>query len=219
MTEPTNTQLILASGSPRRQEFLIRLGLPYTVQVANIDETPLASEAPAAIARRLAEQKAQAVAAQIPQANALIIAADTVVALGDESLGKPATPAEAEEMLIKLRNRAHQVITAVSVLHCASKTQRTRLNTTDVYMRDYQADEIAAYIATGDPFDKAGGYAIQHPQFAPVSRIAGCLSGVIGLPLGDLVGLLAEFGVSVSRNLATICQQQSSFACCSPHNG
>ncbi|MEZ4673166.1 MAG: Maf family protein [Caldilineaceae bacterium] len=198
MTEQQREQLILASGSLRRQQFLRELGLSYSVVVADIDETPQPGEAPIALARRLAEAKATAVAARLPrQAATLIIAADTVVALGNQLLGKPADAQEATQMLELLRNRPHHVHSSICVLEQHSGRHLTRVNSTAVQMREYSDAEMAAYVASGDPFDKAGGYAIQHPDFAPVSALSGCISGVIGLPLGDLRELLAALGVTI----------------------
>jgi len=209
-------QLVLASASPRRQEFLRNLGLDFTIQVAALDETPARNEAPIALAQRLAEAKARAVADRLPMLNTpyLIIAADTVVALGRVLLGKPADDDDARQMLEQLRNRPHEVHTGLSLYAPQTNLQQTRVNTTQVFMRDYTATEIAAYIATGDPLDKAGAYAIQHPEFAPVRAIEGCISGVIGLPLGDLRDLLTMFGVAVTQPLAGICTGRTGFTCC-----
>lgn len=209
-------RVILASGSPRRQQFLRELGVEFVVQVADIDETPFAAEEPTALALRLAETKARAVAAR--QAHtatpAIIIAADTVVALGKHLLGKPADAAEATHMLTLLRDREHEVHTSVSVLCWPSGEQQSYVNTTEVQMRNYSDADLAAYVATGDPLDKAGAYAIQHPDFAPVCALRGCMSGVIGLPLGDLRALLANAGVVITAPLAPVCRRQTTFACC-----
>ena len=211
-----NAQVILASGSPRRQQFLRELGADFTVQVADIDETPAVGEAPITLALRLAETKAQAVAGRLTsdQLPAVIIAADTVVALGRQLLGKPVDDAEATQMLTLLRDREHEVHTSVSVLCWPSGEQQSRVNTTQVQMRNYSDAEVAAYVATGDPRDKAGAYAIQHPEFAPVCALCGCISGVIGLPLGDLQALLAHVGVTLPAPVAPVCQRQTAFACC-----
>ena len=213
---PIRYNLILASASPRRQQFLRELGLPYTVVVADIDESPYDGEAPTALAARLATAKARAVAQRLENQHApqLIIAADTVVALGDQLLGKPADAAEATAMLTALRGRTHEVISGVSVLDVAADRQVTRVNTTHVQMRAYSDDEIAAYVATGDPFDKAGGYAIQHRTFAPVQSLSGCISGVIGLPLADLRDLLQDFGVPLATSVLAVCQPHTDFRCC-----
>lgn len=208
------SRLVLASTSPRRQAFLRELGLAFTVAAADVDETPLPGEAPAALAARLAEQKAQAVAARLSaQGRALVIAADTVVALDDQVLGKPVDAAEARWMLALLRDGPHQVHSAVSLLDTGRNVQETRLCSTTVVMRAYSDEEIDAYVATGDPLDKAGAYAIQHPVFAPARALMGCLSGVVGLPLGVLRDLLLEAGVLVGP-VVPVCERQGSFPCC-----
>jgi septum formation protein len=216
----TPYQLVLASASPRRQQFLRDLGLPFTVLVAAIDETPLPNETPVALAPRLAAAKAQAVAQRLPNNGTpyLVIGADTVVALESTLLGKPADEREATAMLELLRNRVHEVHSGVSVLDAVSGERRTRVNTTQVLMRNYTDAELAAYVATGDPLDKAGAYAIQHREFAPVQALTGCISGVIGLPLPDLRALLREFGVALPQEIVMACQPHTSFLCCQ-HTG
>ncbi len=212
-------QIILASGSPRRQQFLRDLGLTFDILIADIDETPLPGESPIALVGRLACAKAAATANRVAnQGGYIIIAADTIVALGDELLGKPTSAEEATSMLRRLRNRSHQVHSAMSILRTASDKeemlQRTIINSTDVIMRDYSDAEIAAYVATGDPLDKAGAYAIQHAGFAPVRAIKGCYSGVMGLSLIDLRNMLAEFGVPVTKGIIAICERYGEFSCC-----
>jgi septum formation protein len=213
---PAAPQLILASSSPRRQAFLQDLGLIFEVIAADVDETPRPGEAPVALAARLAGEKARAVACRLPPGAppALVIAADTVVALGETLLGKPADDAEAAAMLRSLRGRDHDVISAVSVLHTATGAQHTRENETLVTMRDYSDDEIAAYVAGGDPHDKAGAYAIQHAGFHPVTAVRGCVASVTGLPLADLCDILREFGIVVTRELPPICNARTPFGCC-----
>ena len=208
--------LILASASPRRQAFLHALGLDFTVVVADIDETPAPGEAPVTLACRLAREKAAKVAAQVGTAapGALVIAADTVVAQDDALLGKPATPAEAVAMLQTLRRAPHHVVSAVCVQPVGDDAARTVANSTRVTMRAYTDAEIAAYVATGDPMDKAGAYAIQHAAFNPVAQMEGCYSAVMGLPLGDFTDLLAEFGVTVPQPVAPICRAHGAEVCC-----
>lgn len=209
-------KLILASSSPRRREFMERLGLNFVVCSADIDETPLQGEPPHALAVRLAASKAQAARAKLAQteSSGLILAADTVVAVDDMLLGKPGNDDEAWQMLRLMRARSHHVISAVSLLDVASGRQETRLSDTLVNMRSYSDDEIATYIASGDPFDKAGGYAIQHEGFHPVASLSGCVAGVIGLPLAELHNLLADFGVVVEMEVAPICTALTGFGCC-----
>jgi len=210
-----NQSIVLASGSPRRQQFLRELGVSFQVIVADIDETPHPEEAPKALAHRLAEEKAGAVAARLVGDNAaLIIAADTVVAQQNTLLGKPADANEATAMLRRLRNRPHDVHSSVCVLDTSSGKMVTHVNSTQVQMRNYGDDEVASYVASGDPFDKAGAYAIQHPAFAPACAINGCISGVIGLPLGDLQAMLASFGLHITATIPAVCAQHTNFACC-----
>ena len=187
--------LILASASPRRQQILSHVGVSYTVVPSEVDERPLASEAPEALATRLAQEKARVAAAQFPDDVAL--AADTVVALGIKSLGKPSGPAEAIEVLQQLRGRSHRVITAVATARVQGSNIEIahRASVTEVWMRAYSDDEIRAYVASGDPLDKAGGYAIQHAGFRPVERFEGCYLNVVGLPLPEVLDLLREAGL------------------------
>ena len=200
-------RLILASSSPRRQELLSQLGLRFAVIKPDADESRLDGEGLIAYAERLSRDKAEAVSNTLGNEPALIVSADTIVALdagaarldsASEMLGKPADPAEARRMLRRLRLRAHQVITAFTLLqHGASPRRITRHATTIVHMRNYSDEEIDRYIASGDPMDKAGAYAIQNTDFAPVARIEGSYSNVVGLPLEALAAALQEFGISV----------------------
>lgn len=208
--------LVLASASPRRRELLAIFGLPFTVfrPAREIDETPLPAEKPAALVQRLSRLKAEAVLAELPPLAALsfsppvdecahnrvvVIAADTEVALGDEILGKPAGPAEAALMLRRLRQRWHHVYSGLS-LAChppAGGELITRLHQSRVWMRPYTDAEIAAYVATGSPLDKAGAYGIQDGPFSPVERLEGCYASVMGLPLGELAAALQEMGLTL----------------------
>jgi MAF protein len=186
-------RLVLASASPRRRELLRRLGLPFQVAVPAVDETPLPSEPPQQLAQRLAAAKATATLANLPAA--LVLAADTVVSLDGRSLGKPADAGEAVRMLQALRAREHAVITAVCLARAGAQPNVSAC-CTRVWMRAYTAAEIAAYVASGDPFDKAGGYAIQHPTFRPVERLTGSYTNVVGLPLGLVRSLLRAVGLA-----------------------
>lgn len=188
------TTFILASSSPRRRELLASLGIDFTVYKPDIDETQHDGEAPEDYVQRLSVEKAAAIAAQL-QAPALILAADTIVIDNDAILGKPVDAADARHMLRQLRDRTHRVCTAITLQRLSHTAQHlTRLTCTDVHMRAYSDADIEAYIATGDPFDKAGSYAIQHPDFAPVAHIDGSYSNVMGLPLETLRDSLAEIG-------------------------
>ncbi len=214
--ERSGYRIALASASPRRQAFLKDLGLEFSAAATDVDESPLPGEKPIPLARRLAQSKAQAAVRLlgVDERALLIIAADTVVALGDELFGKPVDAADASAMLTRLRNRAHQVHSAVCVLALPEGKLSTLVNSTTVWMRDYSDAEICAYVATGDPLDKAGAYAIQHPTFAPAASIDGCLAGVMGLPLGDMCRLLAEYGVLPAVPVADVCEDRTHFRCC-----
>lgn len=185
--------IVLASGSPRRRALLAQAGYNFSRTAADIDESVYPNETPRDYIQRVSREKAEAVRGQV-EPGAIIITADTSVIDGDEILGKPATPAEATAMLQRLRNRTHHVMTAFTVLDSSSGYVLQDLVATEVQMRDYTDEEIAAYLATGDSFDKAGGYAIQHQGFAPVASISGCYANVVGLPLCRLVALLAKLG-------------------------
>uniref|UniRef100_A0A831WZR0 dTTP/UTP pyrophosphatase n=1 Tax=Thermorudis peleae TaxID=1382356 RepID=A0A831WZR0_9BACT len=186
--------LVLASASPRRRELLGRLGVTFDVDPAGIPEALPAQDSRAErVARRLARAKALAVAARYPALP--VLAADTVVVRSGRLLSKPADEAEAWSMLRELRGRRHRVITAVAV----ARGRRIWVGhaVTWVQMREYSDHEIAASIARGDPFDKAGAYAIQDERFHPVAEYRGCYCNVVGLPLGTVIDLLRRAGIAV----------------------
>lgn len=223
----SSPKIILASNSPRRQQFFHALGIPFRAQSADVDESPAPNESPAQVVERLALAKALTVAGRLTSfadtMNAdspeeiLVIGADTVVAIAGEVLGKPAGAGEAFAMLTLLRARPHQVHTAIAaVLHTEEGLKRTRslLNTTTVEMRPYSDEEIAAYVATGNPLDKAGAYAVQHQQFHPAESISGCPAGVMGLPAADLIRLLSEFNVTAARSPLQVCPALTGLKCC-----
>ncbi len=192
--------LLLASASPRRRQIINLLGLPYTVCVSPADEDAIQAsyQGPTEeLAKWTAEHKATAALTLTEAKNRLIIAADTTVLLNGEILGKPRDEVHARKLLLALRGRWHHVITGIAV--CAMVGARLQLSsascTTPVLMRPYSEEEITTYIATGDPLDKAGAYGIQHPQFQPTERIAGCYLNVVGLPLCVLSTLLAQFNM------------------------
>ncbi len=242
---------ILASASPRRRDLLAHLGLALSVVLpedgAGVDETARPGETPAELVQRLSRGKAQAVAANLPLFHhwaepapiPVIIAADTVVVLAGQILGKPATPAEAVEMLQALRaHQYHEVFSGVTVGVPASARRRavgdeaeptafagspastnanwkliTRLHRSQVWMRAYSDAEIETYVATGDPLDKAGAYAIQHQRFAPVARLDGCFASVMGLPLGELAAALGQLGIFLAE-IGRLCRDYSGWPCC-----
>jgi septum formation protein len=200
--------LILASGSPRRRALLAQLGLPFRVLAPDIDETPRPGEAPIAYGLRLAQAKAQAVAERL-SASEVVLAADTVVILAADTLGvddqgdilgKPQDADQARAMLRRLRARTHLVCTAFCLLALPTGQQHRQAVQTLVTMRAYSDAEIEAYIATGDPFDKAGGYAIQHAGFAPVAHIQGSHENVVGLPVAEIADALRRLGLLPATN-------------------
>ncbi|MGR8933078.1 MAG: Maf family protein [Gammaproteobacteria bacterium] len=185
------TQLILASASPRRRELLNQIGVRFRVHAVNIDETPLLNETPEAYVRRIATEKALLAARQHDD-GLPVLAADTAVIVDSEILGKPKNRNDALAMLSKLAGRTHQVYTAVA-LHGQQLWQA--LSVTDVAFRSIGADEIAAYWQTGEARDKAGAYAIQGRGAIFVQSISGSFSGVVGLPLFETAALLQAAGI------------------------
>jgi septum formation protein len=178
--------IILASASPRRRELLTQIGIAFTVITADIDETPLPGEDPIGYTLRLADAKARAVLMQHP--NAIVIGADTIVTVDDQLLGKPRDAADAERMLQLLQGRKHQVTTGIAVL--TRDQTHTVAETTDVTFTAMDQAAIRDYIATGEPMDKAGAYAIQGVAAQWIPRIEGDYSNVVGLPLAQLAEML-----------------------------
>jgi len=203
------TSILLASASPRRRELLSLLGLPFSVVVADVNETDGDGESPQAMVQRLSRAKALAVTTRHP--HVLVIAADTTVALDGQSLGKPADDAEATAMLRALRGRLHQVYSGLTVAQ--GDQALTDLADSDVWMRDYSDEEIARYVTSGDPLDKAGAYAVQHASFHPAERVEGCFASVMGLPLCHLARTLARLGVTVPVGVPIVCQAHTGFVC------
>jgi septum formation protein len=192
--------LLLASASPRRRQLISLLGLPYTVAISPADEDALQETYRGPVtemARWTAEQKALAIHALPEAVNRVVVTADTTVLLDGAVLGKPRDEEHARQLLLSLRARWHHVVTGVvvSAMFDGELEMRAASRETPVLMRPYSEEEIAAYIATGDPMDKAGAYGIQHPHFQPTERIDGCYLNVVGLPICTLVKLLAEFGI------------------------
>ncbi len=184
-------RVILASQSPRRRELLTLIGMAHEVMPADIDESQWPDEAPVPHAERLAREKAQKIA--LAQPEAVVIAADTIVVLDGEVLGKPGSPREAEETLGKLSGRTHTVHTAVAVSRAGDL--RSGVESVEVTFRPLDAETIRRYVATGEPMDKAGAYGIQGFGATIVERIHGDYFAVMGLAIGRMVGLLREVGV------------------------
>jgi septum formation protein len=188
--------IILASASPRRAELLQQIGLKFSVRPADIDETAEVDETPQHYVERLAREKALAVAKSAPQC--LVLGSDTSVVLDGRILGKPTDAADARETLARLSGATHQVMTAVALANdgqCQSV-----LVTTEVCFRDLSSEEIDAYVASGEPMDKAGSYGIQGLGGIFVNELRGSYSAVVGLPLQETAALLAGAGYPVWKN-------------------
>jgi septum formation protein len=183
--------IVLASASPRRRELLAMLGIAHVVDPANVDETPRSGEAPAALAARLAREKATDVAGRYP--GQPVLGADTIVVIGGVVLNKPSSPADAERMLGELSGREHTVMTAVALVRDAECWERA--DATLVRFRPLSAEVIRAYVATGEPLDKAGAYGVQGYGAALVERIEGDYFSVMGLPVRLVVELLETAGM------------------------
>jgi len=201
--------LVLASASPRRQELLRNAGIRFSVSAANIPEIPLAGESPRDCAERLAREKARAIFRQQPRRH--VLGADTIVVVEGEILGKPRDEADAKRMLRLLSGRTHNVTTGVCLVGPSLRTgnrkletgfEDTRSETTLVTMTTLTDQEIGAYIATGEPMDKAGAYAIQGIASRWIPRIEGDYFNVVGLPVALVFRMLREHGVSTGRKLS-----------------
>jgi septum formation protein len=193
-----NAVLVLASGSPRRSVLLAQIGLAHRVVPAAIDERRHNGEAPERCVMRLAEQKARAVQAALPD-RVPVLGADTAVVLGEEMLGKPQDRAAARAMLLQLSGRTHTVLSAVAL--ASDDGVRTALSRSEVRMRPITAAECDAYWDSGEPRDKAGGYAIQGLGAIFIAELRGSYSGVMGLPLFETANLLAEIGLPAWRQV------------------
>ena len=197
------TPLFLASGSPRRRELLTQIGVPFSVVSASIDETPLPDESPVAYVERLARDKARAGREQLltstPDGAFCVLGADTAVVLDEQILGKPVDEADALAMLMALSGREHEVLTAIAIIEaerCETRVVRSRVS-----FRSISQQEAALYWASGEPQDKAGGYAIQGLAAVFVAGLNGSYSGVVGLPVCEAAELLGQFGIPCWQNL------------------
>jgi len=196
-------RVTLASASPRRRRLIALLGLPFEVCAADVEECPQNNEHPCDLVRRLSEDKVRAVVDG--EQGGLVVGADTIVVLEGEILGKPADANAALLMLRRLRGQAHQVYTGVSVLDPATGRLFSIVVRSTVWMRAYSDEEMMAYVRSGGPLDKAGGYAIQDGVFHPVELVEGCCANVMGLPLCHLYRLLTKLGMSIETPPNTAC--------------
>ncbi len=206
------TIIVLASNSPRRKQLLALGNWKFTVAVSDVDETQLTGEKPKDYVLRLAQAKALA-GIERSHPESIIIGSDTAVVDGDSILGKPTDGEDAARMLYKLRGHTHQVYTGVAFYRVSDGKTLTELCITDVPMRAYSDDEIRAYVQTGDPLDKAGAYAIQHPDFQPVESMRGCYASVMGLPMCHVVRALRALDVHPAADVPMGCQSLLNYEC------
>ena len=204
MTHLAHRPLYLASASPRRSQLLTQAGIAFERLLAPIDEDALSESYTGPLERLgeyLAREKVLAALRLLAHTGreGVVLASDTTVLLDGRSLVKPHDLAEATAMLKTLRGREHLVATGVALARTGSEWIVAATSATRVLMRAYNDAEIAAYVATGDPLDKAGAYSIQHPGFSPVARFVGCHLGVIGLPLCLVSALLGHWPVELAR--------------------
>jgi septum formation protein len=205
-------QIWLASASLRRREILSWTGIDFKLIPSNMDETVGQGEKPEFYVQRLAREKAFSVQHQAAY-NDLIIAADTIVIFEGQILGKPANNVEAFNMLSLLKAHEHQVVTVIAILIPGQNRLLTDRCITQVQMRAYSDHEIQAYIDSGDPFDKAGGYAIQHPGFNQVINFKGCFASVMGMPLCHLERNLRKIEGYIKMDGASLCQKNLEYTC------
>jgi len=195
--------IILASASPRRRDILKKIGLEFTVDASRYEEKLNSGLKPRALARFLSLEKAQSVAAR--HRDALIIAADTFIFFKGEVLGKPHTKGEALRMLRRLNGGVHTVITGFTIIDTKSGKKISRSAETKVHFRRLTMKGIESYVASGEPLDKAGGYAIQGLGAVLVRKIEGDFLNVVGLPLNMVIQSLKEFGVNLPRTTGQLC--------------
>jgi nucleoside triphosphate pyrophosphatase len=188
-------KLILASASARRAEILRDAGLSFVVLSSAIDETPYSNESPNDLVERLALAKAELVAARAI-GPAIIIGADTVISLDGHILGKPRSTDDARRMLEKLSGRTHSVVTGIALIRIPDAERRTFVESTLVHFAALTSEEILRYLATGEPHDKAGSYAIQGHAGRFIPRVEGCYFNIVGLPLSRLYHALVDLGWS-----------------------
>lgn len=188
-------KIILASASPRRKEILEKTRLPFTVEESRYEEDMTLDLSPHALAKQLSEGKATDVASR--HDDAIIIAADTFVVFGEKVLGKPLTESEAKEMLLMLQGESHTILTGVTMIDMSTGKTESFVDEAKVFLKSLTEAEIEAYIATGEPMDKAGAYAVQELGAVFVERIEGDFFGVMGLPLVKVVKVLKSFNVTV----------------------
>ena len=204
--------MILASSSPRRRDLLSLLGIDFQVLTSDVEENVRSGENPKAYVLRLAQEKALSVS-KVIGTDQVIIAADTAVVDGNQIKGKPVNREDALKMLRSLQARTHQVYTGLAIWDPEGRKLHVDLCLTEVKMRSFQESDMEAYVASGDPLDKAGAYAIQNSSFNPVQRITGCYSNVVGLPLCHLSEILQNLEFKIPILATQGCRSAQEYNC------
>ena len=194
-TAKKKSSVILASSSPRRRDLLRQIGVEFTVDPADVDESILSGEVPEDYAVRVSLDKARVAARKAGEG--IVIAADTIVVFKDVILGKPDDSHDAKRMLEMLSGNMHRVITGLAVMNAATGMVLCKTATTKVWFRNLEKDQVKRYVLSGEPLDKAGAYGIQGKGALLVARIEGCYNNVVGLPLALLDEMLREFGIKL----------------------
>jgi septum formation protein len=195
MTKKKNPPIILASNSPRRRDLLRQVGLSFSIDPADVDESVRVGESPESYALRVALDKARGAASRAEEG--MVIAADTIVVLDERILGKPKDHNDAVRMLTLLSGRVHEVVTGLAVLSVADGSVHSGIARTRVWFRELSPQTVEAYVRSGEPLDKAGAYGIQEKGALLVKKIDGCYFNVVGLPLSLLAELLQYAGVAL----------------------
>ncbi len=203
---------ILASNSPRRRELLTLTDQEFEIFPVMIDETPWTDELPESYVIRISQEKAVAAVEKLKK-NGILISADTIVVDQGRIIGKPLDENHARQILRGLRDHSHVVYTALIVYNLSTAGMEKDLCSSRVPMRNYSDNEIDDYISSGDPMDKAGAYAVQHPGFHPVENFKGCFASVMGFPLCHLTRTLRRMNISIRNDIAVICQKHLNYTC------
>jgi MAF protein len=204
-------RVILASGSPRRQELMNLLKIPFEVRVPEVDERAQPEEIPAQVPQRISRLKADTVSRELNAG--IVVAADTVVVFRGDILGKPRDADQAVAMLRRLSGERHRVLSGVTVVDAGTGKTITELCESIVWLRLMSDAEIEAYVASEDPMDKAAAYAIQNTEFAPVAKVVGCPANVMGLPMCHVVQNLRRLGVKLPATRPTRCEIRYGYSC------
>ncbi len=210
------TRFLLASQSPRRRQLLTLCGYPFDALAADVDEDSVFNPDPVQDCIQTARLKGEAILRDGPlslEEDRIIIAADTIVTLDGHILGKPQDALDAKRMLTSLRGRSHEVHTGVTIIDARSSRSILSSQSAIVKMRPYTDQEMSTYVATGDPLDKAGAYAIQHPDFRPVEHLKGCYLGVMGLSICHLLQLFEQIDLPFKADLNSLENAHHGYQC------